>query len=388
MSNPPACRHRRLPAAPWRQPPERGKLPGVELSPDPALFAAFPGLRDRLPRVPFLTGPTPVSRWDLPGLSATELWIKHDERSSTLYGGNKPRKLELVIGAARARGARRLVTTGGLGTNHGLATTVLGRAAGLATTLVLLHQPVTEEVRRKLLLDAAWGAELLYRRSVPGVAFGVASVLARSTLRRERPFLVPTGGSSPVGNAGFVSAGMELGLQVKQGLLPAPASVWVPVGTGGTLAGLVVGLRLAGLASRVVGVLVTDVLAPRPARLARAARATAARLRRLDSDIPPVSAVEEDFELITDQVGPGYGSPTPAAQAAVDAARESGLALETTYTGKCLAALHTRAAKGELGPEPVLFWNTHNAVDAAANAPVPPDPRRLPPALRRAVGLA
>jgi len=360
----------------------------MELSPEPALFAAFPGLRDRLPRVPFLAGPTPVSRWDLPGLAGTELWIKHDERSGTLYGGNKPRKLEFVIGAARARGARRLVTTGGLGTNHGLATTVLGRAAGLATSLVLLHQPVTEEVRRKLLLDAAWGADLVYRRSVPGVALGVAAVLVRSTLRGERPFLVPTGGSSPVGNGGFVSAGLELGLQVDAGLLPAPGSVWVPVGTGGTLAGLVVGLRLAGLTTRVVGVLVTDVLAPHPARLARAARATAARLRRLDSRIPPVSAVPEDFELVTDQVGPGYGAATPAARDAVHIAREAGLTLETTYTGKCLAALRARAAAGELGQEPVLFWNTHNAVDAAANAPVLPDPRRLPPALRRAVGLA
>jgi len=360
----------------------------MESSPEPALFAAFPALRDRLPRVPFLAGPTPVSRWELPGTPDAVVWVKHDERSCPLYGGNKPRKLEFAIGGARARGARRLVTTGGLGTNHGLATTVLGRAAGLASTLVLLHQPVTEEVRRKLLLDAAWGAELVYCRRVSGVALGVATVLTRSGLRGERPFLVPTGGSSPVGNAGFVSAGLELGLQVGKGRLPAPGSVWVPVGTGGTLAGLVVGLRLAGLSTRVVGVLVTDVLAPTPARLARAARVTAARLRRLDPAIPPVRSTPQDFELVTDQVGPGYGSPTPAAEAAVDVAREAGLALETTYTGKCLAALRARAAAGKLGGEPVLFWNTHNAVDAAANAPAPPDPGRLPPALRRAVGLA
>ncbi|MDX1648953.1 MAG: 1-aminocyclopropane-1-carboxylate deaminase, partial [Myxococcota bacterium] len=70
------------------------------------------------------------------------LFVKDDGRSSPLYGGNKPRKLEWVIGAARARGARRLVTTGGLGSHHGLATTILGRAAGLATTLVLVDQPV------------------------------------------------------------------------------------------------------------------------------------------------------------------------------------------------------------------------------------------------------
>jgi len=359
----------------------------VETPHEPALFAAYPGLRSRLPRAPFLTAPTPVSRWELPGLPDGGLWVKHDERSCPLYGGNKPRKLEFAIGGALARGSRRLVTTGGIGTNHGLATAVLGRNVGLATSLVLLHQPVTEEVRRKVLLLAAWGSELVYRRSVPGVALGVAGVLARSAVRRERPFLLPTGGTSPTANAGLVSAGLELGAQVERGLLPAPRSVWVPVGTGGTLAGLVVGLRLAGLATRVVGVLVTDVLAPGPARLARAARATAARLRRLDPAVPALTPGADDFELVVDHVGPGYGAPTPAAREAVRRAREAGLALETTYTGKCLAALRARAAAGRLADGPVLFWNTHNAVDAAVDAPEAPDPRRLPRSLRRAAGL-
>ena len=94
--------------------------------------------------------PTPVEVFPLDGVPAGGLYVKRDDRSGTSYGGNKPRKLEFIIGAALARGARRLVTSGGLGTNHGLATTILGNEAGLATTLVLVPQPVTDAVRRSL----------------------------------------------------------------------------------------------------------------------------------------------------------------------------------------------------------------------------------------------
>ena len=92
------------------------------------------------------------------GLPPGAAWVKRDERSAPMYGGNKPRKLEFLIGNAIARRARRLVTTGRLATNHGLATTIAGRAAGLATTLVLVDQPLPGGVRESLLLQSAWEA--------------------------------------------------------------------------------------------------------------------------------------------------------------------------------------------------------------------------------------
>ena len=295
-----------------------------------ALWRALPALKDRLPRHPAVSVPTPVEPLPLPGVPDAGLWVKRDDRSCPLYGGNKPRKLEFVLGAALARGARRLVTTGGLGTNHGLATTILGRAAGLETTLVLVHQPVTDAVERALLLDAAYGAELVYGANVPGTAVQAARVLARATLRGERPYLVATGGSSAIGNVGFVSAGLELAEQVRAGDLPEPAAVYVAVGTGGTVAGLVLGLRLAGLATRVVGVLVTDILPPSPRVLAHRARATLAALRRRAPSLPDVPVAPDDFALVRDQLGAGYGAPTAAGREAVAIAAERGLALDTT----------------------------------------------------------
>lgn len=352
---------------------------------EPALIRRWPSLADRLARRPFVPAPTPVSPLSLDGVPEGLLWVKHDELSSPFYGGNKPRKLEFVIGHALARGARRLVTTGGIGTHHGLATTILGREAGLETTLVLIDQPLTDAVRRNVARLDAWGAELVYARDVPRTAWHTARVLARAALRGERPYLVATGGSSLRGNAGFVSAGLELAEQVKAGMLPEPAALYVAVGTGGTLAGLAGGLRLAGLTTRVIGVLVTDILPPSPASLARAARGTLERLRRAEPGIPAVGVDAGDFDLAEGQIGAGYGAPTPAGIAAVDAAREAGLELETTYTGKCIAEIRARAARGELAG-PALFWNTYNAVDVDAGAPRRHDPARLPAPLRRRLG--
>jgi D-cysteine desulfhydrase len=346
----------------------------------PALFLAFPGLEGGIPHRPFLDGSTPVGPLGAAGLPP-DVHIKHDEHCTPLYGGNKPRKLEFVIGAALARGARRLVTTGGLGTHHGLATAILGRAAGFGTTLVLVDQPLTPEVRESLRLFAAWEAEVVDGRNVAGAALRGSWAFARSALRGERPFLVPTGGSSAAGVLGAVSAGLELAEQVRAGALPEPVSAYVAVGSGGSLAGLVLGLRLGRLATRATGVLVTDILPPSRERLARLARGGLRLLRRADPTVPDVAITRDDFHLVTRQLGPGYGVPTPAGERAQKVAGEAGVRLEPTYTAKCFAELLARADEGALGT-PSLFWNTYNAIDPWASAPGPADPERLPQRLR------
>ncbi len=353
-----------------------------------ALLRAYPALERALPRTPFLSVPTPVERLAVPGVPDGTLFVKRDDRSCPLYGGNKPRKLEFLIGRARERGARTLVTTGGLGTNHGLATTILARSVGISTVLVLVDQPATAGVRETLRLQWAYGAAQIAARNVAGAALHAARVLATSALRGERPQLIPTGGSSPLGDVGFVSAGLELAEQVRAGECPEPETIYVPVGTGGSVVGLTVGLRLAGLRSRVLGVLVTDILPPSSRSLARAARATLRLLRRADPSIPVPELTPADFPLLRGQLGAGYGAPTPAAERAVATAADLGLRLETTYTAKTLAEILARSTRGELGAGPVLFWDTYNAVDVAAQAPRSASEADLPAGIRRALARA
>lgn len=352
------------------------------------LHRAFPALEGALPRRALVRVPTPVEALPLDGAAGDALLVKRDERCCPLYGGNKPRKLEFLLGRALARGSRTLVTTGGLGTNHGLATTILGRSAGISCVLVLVDQPVTPGVRETLRLQLAYGATQRAARNVAGAVVHTLWALAASAARGERPQLLPTGGSSPLGNVGFVSAGLELAEQVRAGACPEPETIFLPVGSGGSMAGLVLGLRLAGLETRVQGVLVTDILPPSPTRLVRAARATLALLRQADPSVPPVPIVAADFPLAVDQLGPGYGAPTPAARSALDAAAEFGLRLDTTYAGKALAALRARAPWRERGRGPVLFWNTYNAVDVAAVAPRAVSEDDLPAGIRRAIERA
>ena len=351
-----------------------------------ALERCYPSLRGRLPRVRLTTLPTRVHRLARLGdeIGMGELWVKRDDESGPLYGGNKPRKLEFLLGAALQGGRRVVMTFGGIGTNHGLATALCARTLGLRTILVLLRQPVTEHVRHCLLMDAAAGAELHYAPTVAGVAVLAVRLAARELWRGNRPAIIPTGGTSPCGTLGYVNAAFELREQIAAGQLPEPAWIFAPLGSGGTVAGLVLGAKLAGVRARVAGVLVTDILPPSAEKLARLARRTLARLRRAAPAVPAIDITASDITIVPGYVGAGYGAPTPAALRARDLmARREGIILETTYTGKCLAALLDSIGTAPYRSGPVLFWNTFNSVDTAAQLGQLPDYRELPRAFQQ-----
>jgi len=336
----------------------------------------LPHLGD-LPRVALTTLPTAVEPLERLGRAAriAPPWIKRDDRSGSLYGGNKPRKLELLLGAARARGRRAVLTFGGIGTHHGIATAAGARAAGLATTLVLVPQPITPHVQRCLRVLHALGAELhLARGSADAARLGLA-LLARGWARGEPPAVIPTGGTSVLGALGYLNAGLELAEQVRAGLLPEPAAVFVPLGSGGTVAGLLAGIRLGGLSSRVVGVLVTDILPPSRRRLLRLARRCLARY----APAAGVTLDAPDLEIERGFIGAGYGAPTPeGTEAGCLLERTEGISLETTYTAKCLAALVRRASTAPLREQPLLFWHTFSSIEPSTLPGTLPPPETLP----------
>jgi D-cysteine desulfhydrase len=339
--------------------------------------------RDELPLTAL---PTPVRALrDLGRAVGIErLYVKRDDQSGRLYGGNKPRKLEFLLGVALRRERRVVLTFGGLGSNHALATTIAAHAAGLRAILVLIPQPMTEHVRGALLLDHAHGAELHYAPTVPRAAAAAVRLLAREALRGTPPAVIPAGGTSAAGTIGYVNAALELAEQVRAGELPEPDAIFVPLGTGGTAAGLLLGLALSGMRSRVVGVLVTDILPPTAARLVRLARASLRALRRLAPEIPPVTPSAAELTIVTGHLGRCYGAPTPAGEAAARLIEErEGIRLETTYTAKCLAALLEAARQPPYRGQTLLFWNTYSSIDPAAGLGALPEPRDLPPTFQR-----
>lgn len=267
------------------------------------------------------------------------------------------RKLEWLIPDARRRGRRSILTFGGLGTNWGLATALYAREHGLETALALVDQPVDEHVRAQLARLEASGARIHRTHTKRRTVAALPWLLARNARGGRLPYLLPAGGSSPVGALGYVEAAVEIAAQVEDGSLPEPACVVVPVGTGGTAAGLALGLQLAGLRTRVVGVVVNDQLRLDGPVCARLARRSATALERRGARLGALRLEPDMLDLTREQIGAGYGHPTEAAERATALAAEERLPLDPVYTAKAMAGLLALREEGRLG-DPILFVHT------------------------------
>jgi len=332
------------------------------------IHAAYPATRETLPRVELLETPTPVRELEALSEEAAgghPLWLKDDSLSGPLWGGNKPRKLEWLIGDAKARGYRTILTFGALGTNHGLATALYAREHGVKTVLALIDQPIDDHVERQLARIRESGAEVVLTHTKVRTLALLPYLLSRHAQIRplRPPYLLAPGGSTRVGVLGFVEAALELAAQVERGELPEPGAVVVALGSGGSAAGLLVGLRIAGMGTRVRPVLVNDGLDLSEKKLYRLASSTLKLMQSRGADVGGVTLRAGDLEVVHGFLGEGYGHPTPEGARALRLARDlEGLSLEPVYTAKALAALLAGVGEGAFGSGPVLFWNSHSSV--------------------------
>jgi D-cysteine desulfhydrase len=319
----------------------------------PYLHQRFPELATSLPHLSLSERPTPVREFDELGA-----WVKEDGRfGAGGWGGNKVRKLEWLLPDARRRGRRSILTFGGLGTNWGLATALYGREHGFSTALALVDQPVDEHVRAQLARLEASGARIYRTHTKVRTVAALPWLLARNARGGRAPYLLPAGGSSPIGALGYVEAALEIATQVADGAMPEPAHAVVPVGTGGTAAGLALGFQLAGLRTRVVGVVVNDQLRLDAPVVARLARRTTRLLEKRGAELGQLRLGPGMLTLTRDQIGAGYGHRTEAAGAAAERAAEAGLSLDPVYTAKAMAGLLALRAEGRLDG-PVLVVHT------------------------------
>lgn len=319
------------------------------------LHDAFPGLD--LGHLPLGVAPTPVRRLPTDLVGDAEVWVKDESAyGDGGWGGNKVRKLEWILPEAKRRGTRAIFTVGGVGTHWGLACALYARAAGIRTVLGLIDQPVDDHVREQQQRLRASGADLRHHHTPTRLRIAAPAILAGMTVRDRRlPMFLGPGGSNPVGTLGYVEAAYEIAAQVADQELPAPATVVTAAGSGGTAAGLALGLRLAGLDARVLGIDVNDAVRLDDVAISRLANRTAALLRSRGAAVD-ARLLPGDVTMRADWLGATYGDPTPASLQAVADARATGLELEPVYTGKALAAV--RDLGGALRG-PVLWLNTH-----------------------------
>ena len=330
------------------------------------LFTEYPGLEPAITCLELAALPTPVENLALTtseGRQITNLWVKRDDQTSSIYGGNKVRKLEFVIADLKSKGVRKLVTFGGLGTNHGVATALFCQKAGIECSILLFDQPVTEGVRTNLKLMTRFGAKLERTGSLLKTAL---RFYARKTFSPADTYYLNAGGSNEFGAIAFVNAAFELKQQVVEGCLVEPDFIYCPVGSGGTVAGLSLGAQLAGLKSQVVGVRVAPShLGPIPICTSKTAFSLKKdSYRHLKSSSPELPTLTlNPISLLDSYYGDGYGVPTAETTQTINCFSKGGIDLDHTYTAKAAAAALQCCL--DHPDQTILYWHTYNSADSS-----------------------
>lgn len=310
-------------------------------------------LTNRLPRVAIAHLPTPIE--PMPRLTAKlggpQLWVKRDDQTGLATGGNKTRKLEFLLAEAKAQGADTLITCGAAQSNHARQTAAAAAKFGLGCTLVLRGEEPSQS-QGNLLLDRLFETEVVWAgdQSIPERLEEVANGLRA---RGRRPYVIPLGGSNPIGTAGYVAAMEEFLTQCATSGLHFDHLVFA-TSSGGTQAGLVLGARVLGYDGRLLGISVSsDAKTLRPS-LAELATATATHLGLYFTFVP------EDFTVEDGYLGGGYGVVSELEREAIrTVAHTEGLLLDPVYTGRAFGGLLDLICHGAFKPrEHVLFWHT------------------------------
>lgn len=323
---------------------------------------AEPGRIRELPVAGLVRGPSELEPWpSLSRIVGAEIWAKRDDLLPLGLGGNKIRKLDLILGRALRDGVDTVITHGGVQSNHCRLTAAAAARLGMRCILVLHGEPA--EPTGNLLLDLLFGARLDFVPDSDAARIRMQELAERARDDGRTPLVVPLGGSNALGSAAYLLAAEELGRQCEdQGL--APAAVYATLGSGGTVAGIAAGVSRCLPQSRTVAVNIAALSphgrdVPVPALAAEAAA-------ELGLDEAPV-----DYEIEDGFAGEGYGIATPECLDALRLlASSEGVLLDPTYTAKTMAALIHAARGGAEGP--LVFWHTGGAASLFAR-----DPREL-----------
>jgi len=333
-------------------------------STDPVLLDRFPRLRS-LARIPLVAEPTRLERAGrLSGFTEREIWVKREDATHPTYGGNKVRKLQYLLGDARGKHATSLLTTGALGSHHALATSIHGAANGFAVHAFLSPQPWSEHVDENLRAHVAMGTTI---HRIPSMYLAPPAMrwqAFKERRAREVPYLIPHGGSNPVGAIGYVEAGLELAAQLDAGEMPEPDVIYVSLGSGATAVGLAIGLAAGGLSIPVRAVLVTTRLVGHPRFLNHLAKSTIDLLRSIEPRFPTIGDAVSRMLAVDDAwLAVGYGVVNDEVERVTELAAADDLLLDPTYTAPTVATMMEDAEGGRF--RRALYIHTLSSADLA-----------------------
>jgi len=317
----------------------------------------------RFPRVRLGHFPTPLEPLEnlTRVLGGPRLWIKRDDCTGLSTGGNKTRKLEFLMAEALALGADVVITQGATQSNHARQTVAAAARLGMACHILLEDRTGSTDPdytdNGNVLLDRLHGATVERRAGGTNMQAEMEAVAARLTDAGKRPYVIPGGGSNPLGALGYANAALELVGQATERGLRIDHLV-TATGSAGTQAGLVVGLQALNSPIRLLGI---GVRAPRAKQEAMVHDLGCRTwdLLGLRGELPRESVVAN-----CDYVGDGYGVPTPGMVEAVTLlARTEGLLLDPVYSGKGMAGLIDLIRQGTFRKdENIVFLHTGGSV--------------------------
>ncbi len=326
------------------------------------------------PHLGWQVRPTPVTA--LPELASALglgwLGVKRDDLSTVLHGGTKVRKLDALLASEPWYSAPKWTTTGALGSGHLVACTAAAEAMGREIAVDIFGEPLvgpawrTAEdgqprrhlsagVRDNLAFTANHASEVHWHRNRATLALTAAPLLLRPWFRGGA--VIAPGATQPQAMVGMLRAAFELAGQIARGELPMPSRLYVALGSGGTAAGLAVGLALAGLPLTVHAVRTVEAPLAPPRRVQQLIHQLWRWLQVHGVALP---ATPQAVPVVVDgsQIGRGYGWPTAASQQARMRMQQLGIPSEDVYTGKAWAALLADAHRRVDADRTWLFWNT------------------------------
>jgi len=347
-----------------------------------ALFERYPLLKEKLPHVSLGEFPTPVEKLERLGqaIHAPQLYAKRDDLTGKLYGGNKVRALEFLFGDAIRAGHKQVIALGFPASCQALAQAIYARALGLQSTAFLFPQIRSHQARQHLLVYQSINADV--RPTIPAI---FPFLLGHRLKCGHFPKLLEA--STPLGMIGYVSAGFELKKQIEQGLILEPDIVYASLATMGTVVGLMLGLKAAGLKSQVIGIdnggRIMGRKVATPSHMAKLYRGTNELLRSLDPSFPVIEIPESAFHIRAGYERQGDSLMSSAGAQAMTRAKElANLQLDEMFTANAFSALLADGEAGHLHDKTVLWWNTYNSRDFSSQI-ASIDYRQLPKSFRR-----
>ncbi len=313
----------------------------------------------RFARVKLAHLPTPIEH--MPRLSEAlggpQIFVKRDDCTGLASGGNKTRKLEFLMADALEQGADMVITQGAVQSNHARQTAAAAAHLGLACELLFenrVQEPSANYLHSgNVLLDHLHGANTHHFDKGTDMNAAMDEHAAKMTAEGHKPYIIPGGGSNPIGALGYVNCALELLHQANEAGLRID-HLFHATGSAGTQAGLVTGLRATHSGIPVLGIGVNAAQEAQEQKVYDLAVATAEYVGA------PGCVSREDIVANCNYVGDGYGIATEGMRQALQlAARLEGILFDPVYSGKGLAGLIDLIHQGHFSPEDnVLFLHT------------------------------